>query len=199
MASKEKRSFVRGYFPFQVRFRIVEKEECEAVWRTGNRYESPDTKILSIDGINADKSDRGSSLDSDLVELLLYIDEKLDHIIKMLSKPEDAKKVYHEGKGLNISGSGMKLEVYRQVQAGQIIHAHFVLSKFPLVAINALGEVVRVKPVGGIGEQCYRLGIRFLNLSESDREKVISCVFRRQREVIRGRRDGELKLETPMK
>lgn len=187
MASKERRSFVRGDFPFEVRFRAVPKEEYEAIQRTGNRYESSHKKRLTIDGINADKSDKGTSLDSGLVEFLLYIDEKLDHIIKMLSEHEAAKGVFYEGKGLNISGSGMNLEVDRQVQSGQIIHANFVLSKFPLVVMDVFGEVVHVTPVEGVSKGCYHLGIRFLNLRESDREKVIACVFKKQREAIRNR------------
>jgi hypothetical protein len=62
-----------------------------------------------------------------------------------------------------------------------------VLSKFPLVVMDVFGEVIRVTQIQGLGKRCYHLGIRFLDLMESDREKLIACVFRRQREVIRGR------------
>jgi hypothetical protein len=189
MASKEGRTYVRGKFPFQVRFRIILAEEYEAVRRTGKRYQSSHKKMLTIDGVDADKNDRETSLDSGLVEFLLYMDEKVDHIIAMLSKHE-ARGVFYEGRGLDISGAGMKLEVDDRIQSGQIIHAHFILSRFPLVVIDVFGEVVRVVPIDREGKKRYQLGIRFADISESDREKVIAYVFRRQREAIRGRKNG---------
>ncbi|MFW6147865.1 MAG: PilZ domain-containing protein [Thermodesulfobacteriota bacterium] len=196
MAPRDKRSFVREYFTFRVNYRLVPKEDYETVPKTGEQQESSYKKRLTSDAVNADKDDKGTVLDSSLVEFLLYMDEKLDYIIKMVSKYDAPEGVFYDGKGLDISGAGMKLEVEREMQPGQIIHANFILSKFPLVALDVFAEAVRVTSVKTAEKQSYKIGFRFLNLSERDREKVIACVFRKQRESIRERKDEGLNLDT---
>jgi hypothetical protein len=109
---------VRGDFPFEVRFKTIAREEYESLRRTGSRHCTTTKKKLIIDGIDADTRDTGTSLDSGLVDLLLHMDEKLDHIMATLSKNEAGTDASFKGKGLNISGSVMKLEVDRQVQSG---------------------------------------------------------------------------------
>jgi hypothetical protein len=68
----------------------VLKDEYTAIPRTGNEYESSQKKKLAIDDSDADKGDKGTSLGSGRVEFLLYIDERVNHVIKMLSKHEAA-------------------------------------------------------------------------------------------------------------
>ena len=111
--------------------------------------------------------------------------EKLDQILSLLSKGEGKKGPFEEGIGLNISGSGMNVIVDKPVEPGRFMHAKFFLTKTRFLFIDVFGEVVRVIPSGEKGEKKYQLGIEFLDLNESDRERIIAVVFQKQRQTIR--------------
>ncbi|UCG99727.1 MAG: PilZ domain-containing protein [Deltaproteobacteria bacterium] len=184
MSSKERRSCVRGDISFKVKFRVATPEEYEKVRGTDDQLLSPD-KETGIDIGGTDKRAPEITPNSYMIDFLLYIDEKLDQILAVLSTDQVGKGLYRQGVGVSISGAGMNIIADKSVEHGQIIHTNFVLSRFPLVFIDVLGEVVQVTPVDKDGKTTYSFGIKFLNLKSSDRESIIACVFQRQREIIR--------------
>jgi hypothetical protein len=193
MVVKERRSFVREDFYFQVRFRKVPKEEYERVRKTSNPKGSLHKKKLIINV--ADTDNKNSNLDVSLINFLLQINEKLDRMIAMLSRDEVEQVGLAQGTGVNISGSGMNLVVDKLVEAEQIIHANFLLSKFPLFDVDVFGKVIRVTPIIEDGKTAYQLGIKFLDIDPDDREKIIAWVFQKQREAIRSRKGESCNLE----
>jgi hypothetical protein len=192
MVLEERRSFVRGEFAFTVNFRTMTHEEYETAKRTGTQIVSSGKKDLNIEGADTDKRDSDIALSSGFIDFLLRMDEKLDLIMGILSKDKADQGLVNQGTGVNISGSGMNIIVDRLVEPGEIIHANFILSRFPLIVMDVFGEVVRVTPVEMEGNTACQLGIRFLDLDPSDREKIIACVFQRQRKAIRKSKDENL-------
>jgi len=191
MILQERRSYVRGGFSFKVRFRLLTPEEYQDIKETSNQFGYPDEGIIT-DLTDPHKADAEVTLNACLIDFLLQMDEKLDQILTKLSKEEvDRGFLAKQGTGINISGSGMNVVVEEPVELGQIIQAHFVLSRIPLVFINVFGEVLRVKPGDENGTVTYNLGIEFLDLKPSDRERIIACVFQRQRKNIRERKNEE--------
>ena len=184
MVAKERRFYVRGDLSFQIKYKIMTSEESEALQRS-------DTEILSSSGMarSTDIADTGISTDNTanaaLISHILQIDEKLDRILELLSKDGSAEVPFRPGLGQNISGSGMQIVLEQPVECGQIIHAKFFLSKLPLVFMEIFGEVIRVVQEDEDGRVLYKVGIKFLDLNISDRERIITSVFQRQREVIR--------------
>ena len=149
-------------------------------------------KGLYIDFSDPDNRFQETTPNASLIDFLLQMDEKLDRILTLLSKEDACSGPSNKGMGTNISGSGMKIIVDKPVQIGQIIHTNFVLSRHPLVFINVFGEVVQVTPMDEGNGTIYALGIEFLDLNPNDRERIISCVFQRQREIIRKEKNGKL-------
>ena len=191
MMLQERRSYLRGAFSFKVRFRFLTPEEYQDIKEKSNQFGYPDEETIT-DLTDPDKADGGITLNACLIDFLLQMDEKLDQILTKLSKEEgDRGLLAKQGIGINISGSGMNVVVEEPVELGQIIQAHFVLSRIPLVFIDAFGEVLRVKPLDENGTLTYNLGIEFLDLKPSDRERIIACVFQRQRKSIRERKSEE--------
>ena len=90
---------------------------------------------------------------------------------------------------MNISGSGMNMVVLEPAQPGQIIHAHFVLSKTPLVYLDVFGEILWVTPSEDNDGKAFNLGIEFLDLKPADQERIIACVFQRERKSLRERKE----------
>ena len=189
--SKEQRSFVRANLSFKVKVRVITEEEYEKIKETGNRVPFPDEKGLIFDNTDADTNLSGIAANQYLTDLLFQIDEKFDRILAVLSKDEPDLVVFDQGSGLNIGGSGMKIVVDSPVESGQLIHTNIVLSKFPPMFMDVFGEVVRAESIKQGGKTAYQLGVKFLDLDINDREKIIACVFQRQREAIRRGDRGE--------
>jgi hypothetical protein len=188
MMLKERRSYVREAFPFRVKFRLLTPEEHQAI-REAERESPQPEKETTTSITEADRGDLEITLNAALTDFLLQMDEKLDHILSLLSKAEVGEDVLpKQGTGTNISGSGMNMLVEEPLEVGRIIHAHFVLSRIPLVCVDTFGEVNWVEPVDEYGTTRYSLGIEFVGLKPIDRERIIACVFQRQRKTIRERK-----------
>ena len=188
---KENRSFVRANLSFKVKFRVVTKEEYEKIKKTSDQILSSDKKGLIFDGPDTDNRFNDITANQCLVDFLFYMDEKLDRILAVLSKDEPDIVLFNQGVGVDIGGAGMKMTVDSPVEHGRIIQINLVLSKLPFTFIDVFGEVVRAEPVNEDGKTVYLLGIRFLDLDMNDREKIITRVFQRQREVIRSQRSED--------
>lgn len=183
--SKERRSYVRGDISFQVKFKIMSPEEYQDLKRSNKEFFSHDTREKGIDITDTGNKDDHIVPNTYLIDFLLYMDEKLDQILAFVSQDMADKESLNQGIGSNISGSGMNIITDKPLELGKIIHTNFVLSRFPLVFIDVFGEIVRVTPVDEDGKTSYHLGTKFLDLNLNDRERIIACVFQRQREAIR--------------
>jgi len=191
MISHERRSCVRGAFPFKVRYRILTPEGYQDLKETMDLMPYPEEEIGSE---IADQDTRGGeiTLDSCLIDFLLKMDEKLDRILARLSKDEtETDYLGKQGMAMNISGSGMNMTVLEPAEPGQIIHAHFVLSRIPLVYLDVFGEILWVTPSEDKGRKVFNLGIEFLDLKPADQERIIACVFQRERKSLRERKKEE--------
>jgi hypothetical protein len=191
MISHERRSYVRGEFPFKVRYTLLTPDEYQKLAERVNHIpyseETIGSEIADQDTRNAEMS-----LNPYLIDFLLEIDEKLDQILSRLSTEEtETYYLAKKGVGINISGSGMNMVISEPAQPGQIIHTHFVLSKVPLVYLDLFGEILWVTPSEDTDGKAFTLGIEFLDLKPADQERIISCVFQRQRKSLRQRKKKE--------
>jgi len=185
----ERRSYVRGNFSFKIKFKTMTSNEYEGLVRSDEAIPPYFQKETGID-ITDKKNGVDTAVDPSLVNYLALIDEKLDLILELLAKDSKIDGLFNQGIGKNISGSGMNIMVDRPVESGQIIHSKFYLSKTPLVFLDIFGEVVRSTKVDEYGQTMYSLGIKFLDISVNDQERIITSVFQRQRGVLRKRKNG---------
>ena len=185
IGSKEQRSFVRADLSFKVKFKVITRDEYEKIKESGDHIPPPDEKGLIFDSTDTEERLNGIAANQCLVDLLFHIDEKLDRILAVLSKDAPDIAVFKHGSGINVGGSGMKMVVDKPVEPGKIIHTNLILSKFPPIFMDVFGEVIHAEPLDEGGKTVYHLGIKFLDLDINDREKIIACVFQKQRETIR--------------
>ena len=188
MVTKERRSDVRGDFPFQIKYKIMKVEEFEDLKRFDKEIFSSTNKAQSVDVIASEISTE-SMANAALMNYILQVDEKLDQILALLSKDGSVAVPFRPGLGQNISGSGMQIVIEQPVEFGQIINAKFFLSKLPLVFMDIFGKVIRVVQEDEDGRVLYKVGIKFLVLNISDRERIIASVFQKQREDLRKRKN----------
>ena len=189
--SKERRSYVRGDVSFKVKFETMSSDEYQNLKTSNKEIFSYNKRAKGMDITDTGSQDTSIAPNTYLIDFLLYIDEKLDRILALISQDIPDKESPYQGIGSNISGSGMNIITDKPLKLGTIIHTSFVLSKFPLVFIDSFGEIVQVTPADIDGKTSYHLGIKFLDLNLNDRERIIACVFQSQREAIRKRKGEE--------
>ncbi|MBU2621858.1 MAG: PilZ domain-containing protein [Proteobacteria bacterium] len=183
----ELRSDVRGDFSYTVEYEIITPEEFHSIREKTFRPLNPDMEKLKIGRARSDNDnmDAGFVINDNMAEFFVRMDEKLDRILLMLSKNEVFSGCSGQGTGNNISASGMNICIDRPVKQGQIVHANIVLSKLPFFCIDVYGEIIRIDALKEKDAPLCQVGIKFLNLDEIGREKIVAYIFQQQREAIR--------------
>lgn len=121
---------------------------------------------------------------SPLAELLKIMNQKLDLIINHLAyQGQDIKSMSFLD--INISGGGVSFNTKEKWQPGDLLQIKLALSQQPPLLVCLYGEVVRVE----IGDGDFLMAVKFVSMEESIREKVIQFVFKRQREILREKRE----------
>lgn len=165
----EKRQDVRSAFSVPVKAKIAEFKNSD--------------KIKSLTS-SVSTSHHTDAQASDIVPLLIEIDEKLNKLIGLMDS-KDSEGVINVIKTINISGSGMSLVLAGHIEKGQRVDFSLRLPGFPLGKFEVCGEVIRVSPNKETNQGHLDVGIKFLNISQDDRDRLISYIFKQQRKNIR--------------
>lgn len=186
---EQKRTDVRGDLSFSVSYRFLTPDEYRVKKGTIEQIVHPGKKRLKLETGGTD--DRRRDSDSWVVDFLLQMDEKMDRILDLLTEKENRHEEIFQGVGINISGSGMRLRVDRPVEAGQVIHTDFVLSRFPYIRLSLFGRIVQAIPLQEGDNAIYDLGVKFLDIDDTARDQIIARIFQIQRETIRKNRKDQ--------
>lgn len=79
----------------------------------------------------------------------------------------------------DISGGGMRLYSNYEHNVGDIIGCEFNIDN---CLINAKAEIVRIEDIDAF-EYNYSIGVKFLEINETDRDKIIRFIFSEQRKL----------------
>jgi hypothetical protein len=168
----------------QAIYRVVPPNETEQMSKslTGSIFHVPD--FPSLDG--SDPSERlyakKEELDTDLVELLLCLDWKVNLLIKTLAPQRDETLYPYRTTIKEMSVANMKIETDRPLEIGILLEFHFVLPILPFKELSLRGEVVKV---GTAGHHEYDILLHSHLFKETDREHLIRYVVRRQFQIKR--------------
>jgi len=118
-----------------------------------------------------------------LYNLIYQANLKIDRILDILESRDTERYVSTGSECMNISGSGMRFVATRNFLIGDIIALRVFLPLVSRTWINVLGKVTS-SAESDSGNK-YDVSVRFVELSESDREMIVGYVFKRQRELLR--------------
>ena len=188
----EKRDGVRAALTVEVQFSVVEPEAYKAA---RDKHDVRPIRLPSHPGTGSipgeeDKASLSRLPDSDLIDFLIQIEDKLDLVLKLLAKQDQCGEELFVGEGLDIGGGGMRIVCDKEVAPGQILDARFRIFRYPVVTLAVFGKVVRVRPCEKDGRGLYEVALEFLDLDEDYKEWIISYVFQIQREAIRNLKRG---------
>jgi hypothetical protein len=190
----EKREYHRVDLSSRVMVKPVSREEFER-----NKGAGPDTSAVSLplteSGVPEGRLNdipRGA-----LAERLTQIEAKLDRILRKLDPEVDSCESTACGSARNISGAGINLTLEDPLEVGQLVLISLSVPGFSIGFLHAYGEVVHVVPCKAKGRSSFDTGIKFMYISDKERDVLVSYTFQKQREEIRGRitakeRDREL-------
>jgi hypothetical protein len=119
-----------------------------------------------------------------LYELIYQANLKMDRILDILEGGRTEKYAVSKNENVNISGAGMRFIADQAFSIGDIIALRIFLPLAIQTQIDVLGEVKKVSESERKGKYC--IIVKFIELSEDDREMIIKYVFKRQREILRG-------------
>ena len=188
---KERRKSVRAPLFAEVHFRVMDVHEYEAVRDKGDSL--PPCRFMggAVRPVSPGEEEDypvGRVFGPNLIDILINIEDKLDRVLKLLSKDDNRDEGIFAGYGIDISGDGMKMACDKAVKVGQVLKISFRIFRSPIISLEVFGKVVRVRPVERDGGRHREVAVDFLDLAEESREWIIAYVFQMQREAIRSRK-----------
>lgn len=176
---------VDGYLPLD--YGIVTEDEDE--FRRMKGCDSPYDFFTKLDVDVKEIELEGNEKDRAFAKLLLNLDRKLNLIISSLIEGKgslDLPKV----RRVNISASGARFSSEEKIEVGTKLWIKIFLSIYPFSPLYLIGDVVRSEKASIKGdESAYMTAIKYANLSEDERERIIRYVLFNQRETLKARRE----------
>ena len=117
------------------------------------------------------------------------LDYKLDLLLQLTARQQMAQEGIDGSVRCDMSGGGIRFESATAPVVGQPMQLQMYLRDLPPTVIKCLGEVVRVEDnvEPRWGNHPYRVSVKFTDIVEADRERIIRYVFGIQRHLIRNR------------
>ena len=78
---------------------------------------------------------------------------------------------------INLSGAGVRFAGRQALAPGAVLELALVLPGDPPIRIRTFGEVVRHKRIGRAPNGSHEIAVKFVNVSERDRESIIRYTF----------------------
>lgn len=95
--------------------------------------------------------------------------------------PAEERGEFKDSITRDISGGGICLRTKEKPNKGWYVEGYLHIGQ----KIHFIGRIVRVADVENKVEYSYEAGIEFINISDKDREKVISFIFDSQRKLLK--------------
>ena len=124
-----------------------------------------------------------------MLSVLRWLDFKLDLILHHLRSREVEAHFKYSALTTDISGSGLALDSVEGLKPGEVLMLFISLPDSPSRGIFALGEVVRAE---SDEENPSSGAIKFVEISEEDRERIIRFSFSQQRRELARRAESEV-------
>ncbi|MEK7773438.1 MAG: PilZ domain-containing protein [Deltaproteobacteria bacterium] len=131
-----------------------------------------------------DEIEPGPEENPKLYEILFDINNKLNSLLEYISVHDGFR--IPQAKNVNISGGGLQFYCYDEFKAGDLIAIKTFLPTYAHT-VTVRCEVMRVVPRTEGG---YEIAVRYVDMDEATRDKIIRYVFARQRKLLRTEKGG---------
>jgi len=179
--SDERRHLVRVSADCPVLYRILGSEPLQK--RERDRFDpisSAETFALS-----SNIGSSGNTRDDQVMEMLLWIDWKLNYLIKNMPQEKEKSSFPHEAVMVDLSASGMRFSSRRKEAVGTRLEFQFFLPILPFKEMLLVGEVLRSKEnkFESDSDSPFEMAVEFQTLRESDEDALFRYILKRDRQI----------------
>jgi hypothetical protein len=151
----------------------------QEVWSTMSSLENQARLIMEEEGVSEEEKP--------LLKILSWLDFKLDLVLYHLRSQEHRQYFPYQGTTSEISGSGFGMAEPCELEPGSGMLFSLILPDAPWRPVVAVGEVVRTETDGNGAPPA----VRFVEISDTDRERIIRFTFKKQRQELSRRAEEE--------
>jgi len=120
-------------------------------------------------------------------QALWEVNRKLDLLIHMFLTADFSELMKSAPKDVNISASGIRFISETPFEIGDLLEVDMILPMTPLLFMKFVAEVIRVKEVTKGVTKHHAVSAQFILMEPQDKDEIIRYIFKRQREILRGR------------
>jgi hypothetical protein len=177
--SREKREYVRALISTNAKIARIDPKQMKRLPELG-------VENLGVDRRPETEAEQAiSRWANQFAQCLQRIDEKLERILEKLECERANVSPATNATIKDISGSGMGLVLSEPLETGQLLQISMSLPGFPLNSFQAYGKIVRICARSGKDKGLFDAAVKFLQISDTDREHLIAYSFSAQRKAIR--------------
>ena len=127
-----------------------------------------------------------------ITRFLIEMDKKLDSILGLLQRESLAADFPHEGRIVQLSGSGLVLECQHPLKAGEHFELLLLMEDLSVGLLSVIAHVEKELSIELLtGESSKAYAMTYTCMQEEDREAIIRFVFSENRKIIRQQKIGE--------
>lgn len=127
----------------------------------------------------------GPPLNPLVIQWMSKIEWTLDAIFRTLEHQCPTRVTAPRLMDVNVCGDGMRFLPHRPLSLGDRIDLRMVLP--PFIVVETSGEVIQARPDSAGLDPAHTVVVRFVDMAESEREKIVRYVLQRQADVQRRR------------
>ena len=127
----------------------------------------------------------GPPLNPLVIQWMSKIEWTLDAILRTLEHQCPTRVTAPRLMDVNVCGDGIRFLPYRPLSLGDRIDLRMVLP--PFIVVETRGEVIQARPDSAGLDPAHTVVVRFVDMAESEREKIVRYVLQRQAEMQRRR------------
>nr|CAX84074.1 Type IV pilus assembly PilZ, probable fragment [uncultured bacterium] len=185
----QQRAFVRVDDTLPLAWRRIEESRFNAVMAHYERHRVFPQQVNDIHQIIAslDITDALRQLEQGdplLARVLVRLDQKLNLLLRLFHPDETERPMVPTP--VNLSGGGVSfLDKDPALSKGDILEIRLALSVEAMTVIECYARVMMI--AGNVQDGLTRVACRFEPILDTDRERLIQYIFRRQSELLRAK------------
>lgn len=175
-----RRQFIRVSADCPILYRVIQPDD--PIQLETDHFD-PISSIETHD-IASNLRSEGEHRDDRILELLLWIDWKVNYLIKERSRDKDRTLFPYEAVMVDLSGSGMRFSSHRKEEARTLLQFRLILPILPFKEMTFNGEVVHLrKKKREDTSPRYEIGVEYSDIKETDRESLFRYIVKRERQI----------------
>ncbi len=182
---KPKREYIRVSAACPILYRVLDSKNDSAGHEDDGENDLNPISLIEMPQIASRFDVSGNQENGQMLELLLWIDWKVNYLIKAQSRERDRKLFPHEAIVHDLSGSGLGLSSERAEQVGTKLRFKLILPVLPFNEMSIEGEVIHSEQKGWNEDSTpkYEIGVKYIEIKEDDRESIFRFIVKRERTI----------------